>query len=561
LVSAYKKNYGGGQNIRAVIDRGTGTPHVFLECVVVDQVEDDRFQLSLAEARKIDEQVQVGELVEKDVTPRSFGRIAAQTAKQVILQRIREAERDALFTSYADREGELINGMVANVTSHAITLNLGRTEATMPRGQQVPGERYRIGQRVRAYVMEVRRASRGPQIIVSRTHRHMLRRLLELEVPEIYNGTVEIKAIAREAGSRSKVAVAALQDGVDPVGSCVGIRGMRIQSIVNELGGEKIDVVEWNADTGLFIANALSPAKVSYTVLGNPASDGKTATVVVPDDQLSLAIGKEGQNARLAAKLTGWRIDIKSMSEARGEELRPQPLTVATTKERDILAMAEAILLGKAEPEVDAAEPAAVTEAAPEAAPESIPAQDQEIEPVETQEEAEALDEQVVQEPEPRVEPSLLEQAQELLRQEAMPEPAAESVPEPELEIAQVEPEPETAEPEPIVAETADVAVAEPALFVEDEDEQEEEGEPEPAQPERVILRRSTDLPRRQPKKRVRRPRFQYVRDEQLEELDQPEKGKSRKKSRQLVVDEETGELVARPRHKHEEGQEWEGSD
>jgi N utilization substance protein A len=470
--------------------------------------------------------------------------------------------------------------MVANVTSQAITLNLGRTEATMPRAQQVPGERYRIGQRVRAYVMEVRRASRGPQIIVSRTHRHMLRRLLELEVPEIYNGTVEIKAIAREAGSRSKVAVAALQEGVDPVGSCVGIRGMRIQSIVNELGGEKIDVVEWNADTSLFIANALSPAKVSYAVLGDPASEGKTATVVVPDDQLSLAIGKEGQNARLAAKLTGWRIDIKSMSEAKGEQLRPEPLTVATTKERDILAMAEEILLGKAAP---------VAELATEAESQAMPAQDQEVEQKEAQEDAQELaaqepDAAAVQEPEPRVEPSLLEQAQELLRAGAAPEPAQESVSEPEPEmvpvaqagsepVAQVEGEPEAepaseaelasvaepapvAEPEPILA----AQEPEPALAVETEDEQEQEDEQEPAQPERVILRRSTDRSKKQPTKRVQRPRFQYIRDEQLESLDQPGKTRSRRKSRRLVVDEETGKLVARPRHKHEEENEWGGA-
>jgi N utilization substance protein A len=558
LVSAYRKNYGGGQNIKAVIDRNTGTPHVFLECVVVEQVEDDRFQLSLREARKIDKQVQVGELVEKEVTPGSFGRIAAQTAKQVILQRIREAERDALFSSYADREGELINGMVANVTSHAITLNLGRTEATMHRSQQVPGERYRIGQRVRAYVMEVRRASRGPQIIVSRTHRHMLRRLLELEVPEIYNGTVEIKAIAREAGSRSKVAVAALQDGVDPVGSCVGIRGMRIQSIVNELGGEKIDVVEWNADTSLFIANALSPAKVSYAVLGDPVADGKTATVVVPDDQLSLAIGKEGQNARLAAKLTGWRIDIKSMSEAKGEELRPEPLTLATTKERDILAMAEAILLGKAEPE-EASEEA--QEAALESEPAALVQEDEEQEvavPVEPE-----------SEPEPSVEPSLLEQAQELLREGAVSAPSAEDVqepkPEPVLEpevpvaevasepVAQVEPEP-AAEPEAIVAEPVQELESEP--IVQEDEEQEPEEEPA-SQPERIILRRSTDVSKPKAKKqRVRRPRFQYVRDERLEPLEQADK-RSRKKKRRLVVDEETGQLVSRPRHKHEDEQEW----
>ena len=348
LVSAYKRNFGGGQNVKATIDLKTGAPHVYVERVVVEEVGDERFEISLEEARKIDPQAELGTLVKIEVTPKSFGRIAAQTAKQVILQRIREAERDALFSSYADREGELINGMVASITSQAVTLNLGRTEAIMPRSQLVPGERYRIGQRIRAYVMEVRRTGRGPQIIVSRTHRNMLRRLLELEVPEIFNGIVEIKGIAREAGSRSKVAVAALQEGVDPVGSCVGIRGMRIQSIVNELGGEKIDIVEWSPDMRTFIANALSPAKVSYVILGDPVTDGKTATVVVPDDQLSLAIGKEGQNARLAAKLTGWRIDIKSLSEAAAEDLEPQKeMRTIASEERDILAMAEAILLGK----------------------------------------------------------------------------------------------------------------------------------------------------------------------------------------------------------------------
>jgi N utilization substance protein A len=571
LVSAYRKNFGGGQNIRAAIDRKTGEPQVFLECVVVDEVQDDRFQLSLAQARKMDPRVQVGEVIEKDVTPRSFGRIAAQTAKQVILQRIREAERDALFSSYADREGELINGMVANVTSHAITLNLGRTEATMPRAQQVPGERYRIGQRVRAYVMEVRRASRGPQIIVSRTHRHMLRRLLELEVPEIYNGTVEIKAIAREAGSRSKVAVAALQDGVDPVGSCVGIRGMRIQSIVNELGGEKIDVVEWDADTSTFIANALSPAKVNYAVLGDATSNGKTATVVVPDDQLSLAIGKEGQNARLAAKLTGWRIDIKSMTEAKGEAIQPDALTVATTKERDILAMAEAILLGKAAPQ-DEAEPEA-QEAVAEADAEPAPAAEA-AEAAEATESAQEAEVQETEAAEPQPATSLLEQAQELLRsreveaeqavQEPEPErvPVAEAAPEP---VAQVEPEPE-AEPEPEpeaalpVAQEAAEEEKEAVAQVEPVEEPEPEVEPEP---EKIILRRSTDSSEDKGRSsRLGMPRFQYVRDERLEPIEEPEKDKkSRKRRRRLVVDEETGKLVPRPVHKHKDDQEWGGSD
>jgi N utilization substance protein A len=357
LVSAYKRDFSSGQNVSAKIDLNTGKAQVFIEKTVVEQIQDDRFEIGLAEARLIDPEAEIGQLVFIESTPREFGRIAAQTAKQVILQRIREAERDALFSSYADREGEIINGTVQNVTPQAITLNLGRTEAILPRSQQVPGERYRLNQRVRAYVLEVRRSNRGPQIVVSRTHRNMLRRLLELEVPEIYNGTVEIKGIAREAGSRSKVAVAALQEGVDPVGSCVGMRGVRIQSIVNELGGEKIDVVEWNVDTATFIANALSPARVSNVLL-DEHGNGKTATVVVPDDQLSLAIGREGQNARLAAKLTGWRIDIKSLSEAAKEAARRE---AEIEEKRDLLALAEAILLGKEE-EVSAA----VEEAAPD---------------------------------------------------------------------------------------------------------------------------------------------------------------------------------------------------
>jgi len=358
LVSAYKRNFGSAQNVSAKIDPNTGKAQVFIEKTVVEQVQDDRFEIGLEEARLIDPEAEIGRVVLIESTPREFGRIAAQTAKQVILQRIREAERDVLFSSYADREGEVINGTVQSITPQAITLNLGRTEAILPRSQQIPGERYRLHQRVRAYVLEVRRSNRGPQIVVSRTHRNMLRRLLELEVPEIYNGTVEIKGIAREAGSRSKVAVAALQEGVDPVGSCVGMRGVRIQSIVNELGGEKIDVVQWDEDTATFIANALSPARVTNVLL-DERGDGKTATVIVPDDQLSLAIGREGQNARLAAKLTGWRIDIKSVSEAVAEAARRE---AEIEEKRDLLALAEAILLGKEK----------VTAAAEEATPAEV---------------------------------------------------------------------------------------------------------------------------------------------------------------------------------------------
>lgn len=319
LVSAYKRNYG-ANTITAKVDQDTGEVKVFVEKEVVEDVLDDKNEILLANAKKISAGAQLGDVVQVENTPADFGRIAAQTTKQVILQRIREAERDALYRTYAEREGEIVNGTVQKVDSHQVILSLGKVEAVLPRAEQIPTERYTEGQRLRAYVSEVIKTPRGPQIVVSRTHRNMLRRLLEVEVPEIYNGTVEIKAIAREAGYRSKVAVAALQEGVDPVGSCVGMRGVRIQSIVNELGGEKIDVAEWSPVTSVFIANALSPAKVLNVILHDITSD-KTALVVVPDKQLSLAIGKEGQNARLAAKLTSWRIDIKSAMEAARDAL------------------------------------------------------------------------------------------------------------------------------------------------------------------------------------------------------------------------------------------------
>lgn len=319
LISAYKRKNNSNHSVTAQINQKSGEPHIFVEKAIVDYVEDDNNEIALHEALDLDEYATVGALLSIESTPKNFGRIAAQTAKQVILQRIREAERDALYRAYVDREGEIINGTVHKIDAHQVILSLGNIEAVLPRAEQIPTERYSEGQRLRGYVSSVVKSNRGPQIIISRTHRTMLRRLLEVEVPEIYNGTVEIKSIAREAGYRSKVAVAALQEGVDPVGSCVGMRGTRIQNIVNELGGEKIDVVQWNPDIGYFIANSLSPAKVTNVMLYD--EKGKTAVVVVPDKQLSLAIGKEGQNARLAAKLTGWRIDIKSVYEAVGEAL------------------------------------------------------------------------------------------------------------------------------------------------------------------------------------------------------------------------------------------------
>lgn len=350
LVSAYRRRFGPAPGITARLDLETCTAHIYAEKTVVERVTDAAREITLEEARRIKPDANVGDVVLVDITPRDFGRIAAQTARQVILQRIREAERDSLYHAYADREGEIVNGTVQSIDSQQVTLSLGKVEAILPRSEQIPTERYSIGQRLRAYVSEVQKTPRGPLIIVSRTHRNMLRRLLELEVPEIYNGVVEIKAIAREAGYRSKVAVAALQEGVDPVGSCVGMRGVRIQSIVNELNGEKIDVVAWSPDPATLIANSLSPAKVLNVMLEDDTND-KTAVVVVPDRQLSLAIGKEGQNARLAAKLTNWRIDIKSISEAASEALAKvaqyKDLQAAVAREQHLITMAREILQEK----------------------------------------------------------------------------------------------------------------------------------------------------------------------------------------------------------------------
>ncbi|MFL7838554.1 MAG: transcription termination factor NusA [Candidatus Promineifilaceae bacterium] len=318
LVSAYRRdaNVSNTQEVVAEIDPRTGEPTIFAEKEVVDSIFDNRTEVLLSVARKTHPDAQMGDLVLVDSTTEKFGRIAAQTAKQVLLQRVREAEREHLFEDFSGREGELVNGTVQSISGQHITIGLGRTEAILPKSQQVPRERYRAHDKIRVYVLEVRRTSRGPQIVVSRNHRNLLRRLLELEVPEIYNGQVEVKSIAREAGQRSKVAVFALQPGVDPVGACVGMRGVRIQSIVRELNDEKIDVIEWDPDQQSFILKALSPARVSHVFLEEHPDEGRTAVVIVPDDQLSLAIGREGQNARLAAKLTGWRIDIKSLTEA-----------------------------------------------------------------------------------------------------------------------------------------------------------------------------------------------------------------------------------------------------
>jgi N utilization substance protein A len=326
MVSAYRRsvNASSAQNIEARIDPTSGELCIFAEKEVVESVENPMTEVLLSTALEFDPEAELGKvvLVKVETTPVDFGRVAAQTAKQVILQRLREAERDAQYEEFIEREGDMVHGTVHSTTPQAVTIGLGRAEAILPRNQQIPGEHFRVRDRVRVYVLEVRRSSRGPVIVVSRSHPHMLRRLLEMEVPEINQGLVEIKAIAREAGKRAKVAVSALRDGVDPVGACVGLRGVRIQSIVRDLNDEKIDVIEWNPDSEAFIAKALSPARVSGVYLDEDFDRGNTAVVVVPEDQLSLAIGRSGVNARLAAKLTGWRIDIKSLPEAVIESLR-----------------------------------------------------------------------------------------------------------------------------------------------------------------------------------------------------------------------------------------------
>jgi N utilization substance protein A len=316
LASAYKKdNFAPNQAISVKIDPTTGRVRVWAEKTVVEQPSDTRREISLVDAVKINPEAKLEETVMVEATPRNAGRIAAQTAKQVILQRLHEAEHSAIFEEYSDKEGDIVTGVVQRLEPRQIFVDLGRAEAVLPAAEQVRNERYRIGQRLRVYLLEVVRTGRGPQVVVSRSHPDLLRRLFELEVPEVLSGVVEIKAVAREAGYRSKIAVAARQEGIDPVGCCVGLRGIRIQNIMRELNGEKLDVVTWSPDTAAFIANALSPAQVVSVELNK---DDGIATVVVPDKQLSLAIGKEGQNARLAAKLSGWRIDIKSASIAEG---------------------------------------------------------------------------------------------------------------------------------------------------------------------------------------------------------------------------------------------------
>ena len=323
MVNAYRRavNASNAQQVEAKVDIIKGTIQIFAEKEIVEDVQDERTEVTLTDAQQVDPKAELGGLILVESTPKDFGRIATQTAKQIVHQRLRDAERDKQFDEWSARKGEIVHGTIQAVGAQAVTVSLGRAEAVLPKREQLPTERYRPRDRIRAYLLDVSRTPRGPQITLSRADRSMLRRLLESEVPEIYQGMVEIKGIAREPGIRSKVAVAALQANLDPVGACVGMRGGRIQAIVRELHDEKIDVIEWNPDPAAFIAKALSPARVAGVYLDDDPQRGKTALVVVSEDQLSLAIGREGVNARLGAKLTGWRIDIKSIPEATGDAL------------------------------------------------------------------------------------------------------------------------------------------------------------------------------------------------------------------------------------------------
>lgn len=545
LVSAYKRNYGPSQNVNVELDRRTGKARVYVKKQVVEQVEDERNEITPAEAKLIDPAAAPGDFVDVEVMPRDFGRIAAQTAKQVITQRIREAERDSVYAEYAERAEELVNGIVreVDVRSRTVGVSLGKAEAVLPRSEQIVREHYRVGQRIRVYIISVERTARGPQITVSRTHPDLLRRLLELEVPEIYNGTVEVKAIAREPGYRSKVAVAALQSGVDPVGSCVGMRGVRIQNIVNELAGEKIDVVEWSRDEQVFIANALSPAKVTEVYLNR---NEKAAKVIVPDRALSLAIGKEGQNARLAAKLTGWRIDIKSESEAseEAEQLAAEREAAAERdREREEARLAAAALLAEAE--------AAMLE----------DEDDEEL--LEEELAADAQDEM----PEIVDEHALVEQ----------PEPETEQAPETESELDAVQAEElvaPDAEPSEVEASEAEVVEeeAEDVAEVESEDVAEVESDAdeldqEPESEQEILateMASKVDHDKSElPEDEAQESSFEL--EEDLPDYDDDDDERSeresdrgkRRRDRRFVYDERLGRVVARKRHKSSGSRDW----
>lgn len=344
LVTAYKKHFAITSDVKVRVESGKLGFRVFCQMAVVEEVENSHAEILVSDARKRDPNLNVGDFVEVEVTPENFGRIAAQTAKQVVVQRIREAEREKIFEEFSERVGEVMTGTVQRREQRNVFINLGKVEALLPGNEQVPTEPYRFNDRIKVYVLEVRRTPKGPQVIVSRTHPSLIRRLFELEVPEIHDGIVAIKSVAREPGARSKIAVASSDEQVDPVGACVGHRGSRVQAVVNELYDEKIDIVRWNDSIAKFIAESLSPAKVVSVEVDESS---KSAFVVVPDNQLSLAIGKSGQNVRLAARLTGWRIDIRSELQVAKAALTAEPEAeiepVATAVPDDVVESAASV--------------------------------------------------------------------------------------------------------------------------------------------------------------------------------------------------------------------------
>ena len=329
LITAYKNNYKDSENVQVVIDRETGETHIYAVKEVVTKLENPVLQIAKTEAVKINKQLKVGDTVNIEINPRNFGRIAAQTAKQVIIQKLREAERDLVFSEFNERKGEIVSGIVQKADTGTIILDLGKLEGIMPAKEQISIERFRVNDKVKAYVIDVVRGTKGaPQVIVSRTAPDFVKKLFEFEIPEIYEGLIEVKSVSRDPGNRCKVAVHAQNENIDPVGSCVGQKGVRIQNIINELSGEKIDVIEWNEDPSIFISSALLPAKVMAVDINEEET---SARVIVPDDQLSLAIGKAGQNARLAARLTAWKIDIKSETQFREMLMQMQEEGEAST--------------------------------------------------------------------------------------------------------------------------------------------------------------------------------------------------------------------------------------
>jgi N utilization substance protein A len=330
LVSAYKRNFNQAQNVRVDLNLEGGSMRVFARKEVVDEVFDSRLEIAMADAVLINPAYDIGDIVELEVTPKDFGRIAAQAAKQVVTQRVREAERGIIYAEFIDREEDIMTGIVQRQDARFIYVSLGKIEALLPQSEQMQNETYKPHDRIKVFITKVERTTKGPQIFVSRTHPGLLKRLFEIEVPEIFDGTVEIRSVSREAGDRSKISVHAENQEVDPIGACVGPKGNRVQAIVNELKGEKIDIVKWSADPVVFVANALSPAKVVEVTIDE---SNKATTVIVPDYQLSLAIGKRGQNARLAAKLTGWKIDIKSETDAREAGIYPSGNSVAVDQD------------------------------------------------------------------------------------------------------------------------------------------------------------------------------------------------------------------------------------